>query len=151
MLVSDEQVEPLSWQWPGKINIANERGYFTGCKAVSFGDVQEMNEFFEATPKVLVVEVLTTATGGLRAFYTKQLDAEEEEEFEHFQRETAQIMGKWRQQRAEQKRKDAEVKEAATVEAARLAEVGAKCEADHGRVIKELREKATKKSLKGVK
>lgn len=132
----------LSWQYPGHINIANERGFFHGCTCVRFANDLAMNKFFSDKKNVLVVDVKPDGHGGVYAFYTKQLDGEEEEEFAHFQRAMGWHMQEWRKKRQEAKELEREQRLAAAEEAERLRKLGGKCEAD--KHVEQLRNRARK-------
>lgn len=137
-----EATQALSWQYPGHINIANERGFFHGCTCVRFANEMAMNAYFADRKNVLVVDIKPDANGGVYVFYTKQLDGEEEQEFEHFSREMGWHMKEWREKRTASKEREREIREAAAAEAERLHKLGKKCESD--KHIEQLRNRARK-------
>ena len=138
---TDSKKTALSWDWPGKIPVANERGYFTGCAALKFNTCEAANAFFEANKGLLAAYPQFLPDGSLCVLVTKQLDGEEQEEFEHFQREMGWHMSEWRKKRDAAKQKERADKERELAENDRLMKLGKKCEADHGALIKERRKR----------
>ena len=143
---------------PGKINIADVRGSYSGCLAKEFEDDTDvesadfksasakMNEFFTENSNRLVVSVHYAVANvqnvlvtSILCFYTKVLTDEEIAEFHAVQKDYQQEIDRRKEQRLELQRKAKDAERAHEAEQARLADVGRKCESNHGKAIEERR------------
>lgn len=132
--------------WPGKINYAGERGSYSGCKLEYFATARDVNVFFEAHPKCLVVDMKPTADESLYVLYTVALSPEEQEEFSHFSQEVESKMAEWRKARREGRENAYIEKMQALEELTRLAQVGQRYEQEVQPNLKQA--KADKKAEK---
>lgn len=131
--------------FPGNINIAHEKGLYSGSDIKIFTEGEgigrlddQIKEFFAADPRLLVVDMKFYGSKVL-VLYTNTLDDEEQAEFEAQGAYIHEMMDTWRQRREKSKQEQAETKRKAEAELKRLADVGRKCEANHGALIKQMR------------
>lgn len=103
-------------QYPGKINVASERGihgHFGGCAAIEFGGVIAMNEWFAAHPGLLLVDWRPSYGSHVVALYTRTLTDEEIAEYNEINEEVARTISERRETEAKLKEEnEAKVKEA---------------------------------------
>jgi beta-galactosidase GanA len=120
-------------KYPGHINVANQYGHFSGCKAVTFSNSEKFNAFFteEENQSLLVVDVRNDAQGNIVALYTCVMDADDMD----FMKERAHFinehMEKWKEERNRERAQGEEQEALNKKELARLAELGRKCEQNH--------------------
>lgn len=125
-----------SWKgwYPGKMGVANERGYYPGCAFKMFNNPDEANAWFTENVGLLVVDV-QLSQGFILVMYTKILDPEEKQESDDVMHEVREMLDKRRAEREareeeakaraeESSKKAAEEAEAAEKELKRLAELG---------------------------
>ena len=123
--------------YPGDMAFAHDRGHFPGVAVKMFpaaGAADGMNEWAKANPMFVVIEVLVTGPSVL-VFYTRQVSPEEENDLNEVAREVDALMQKRRAERAEAATKTAELAKAAEREQVRLAELGRRCEENHGKKL----------------
>lgn len=99
-------------EYPGKINIANERGSYHGS-AVMVIDPAALGRWAEENPGMLVVDMKPMHDGRVLIAYTNAMDPGELEEFQSFQRDWEQFKSEKAAKIAEAEAKGKEAEAAA--------------------------------------
>jgi hypothetical protein len=160
--VPEPTIEELrAKEFPGKINFANERGHFSGCRAITFfGKTlveldEEVNKYFEANSNRLVVEIapMPSPDGyAVQYVFTKVMTNQEIQEFDELNREVKQLIANRRDAEAKaaddaaERQRESEKKaklEAIAKDKERKVweEKGRRCDKNHGKLVKMEREK----------
>ena len=116
---------------PGKINLGGEiRGHYSGCAAIQFENVGQMNTFFTEHPNMLVVDKLATADG-VWVFYTRTMTKQDIDDLKAWSEANSDFMEKLRAKRQQEELDATEQERKAAAERERLIELGYKCERNH--------------------
>ena len=124
---------------PGFINYASQKdgGKYAGCKLVQLSGHEAVNDFFAKNENLLVIELWRDAPGNVwYVLYTNTLEGDDLTDFLDFQEEVSRAMADRREKRRKERMEQEEKDEADAKEQARLAEVGKKCLANHGKKAK---------------
>lgn len=134
-------VKTAQGHYPGTISRIPVDAHYPGTLTRFFWSVSAYNRFFqekdgEPAKPYVVLEAIPTPyllglLVGITCTYTKQLSAEEEEDMNFVAREVEFALDKRRQERADRAAEEAQVKQGALAEQARLALIGKKYEDHH--------------------
>jgi len=134
---NDKKQEELKWG-AGHINADfGQNRIFSNTLAKQFGTDEEINNYFEKHPGLILTHLVPNGHVGFLAFISKELTDEEVEELNEFNHEWA----KKKEERLILKAKAKAESEAARIKAEQelreQVELGVRCKNHHGKVIEE--------------
>lgn len=124
----------------GNVALDTNGGVFSGCLFKLFNDEDELNDYFRMNANIMLVD-WKVDSGGIMGVLTNTLDADQLEVIKLRTNVIEAEVQKLKDARDAEKEAEQTKMNKEVEEKMRLADIGEKCEKNHGGVIKQLRAK----------